>query len=414
MISAKDNDRKITNRVLFFISLLLFAYTTSRAYLLSFTWDESYSYLEFTRKGIFTLSSYNYMASNNHLLNTWLTELSLRLFSLSEFTLRLPNLLAHILFLVYSGKLVSKIPSKTLIICSFLILNLNPFVIDFFSLSRGYGLSMGLMIGSLYFSYKFIELKSSYLFAFISILFAGIGLLANLTLLNYFLIISTLLVIIYVFSNLKKSALNQLKQISLKILIILSPLLILLFIFSIIMDLKKAGGFFFDGKTGFWNDTIISLINESLYENVVFTKAMLFFEILIILLISATLLICCIIIKKDKSNWKNSFMIFISMVLILNIIANYIQHKAFGILFPKERTALFYIPLFTLLMVFLVNYFSQNSSKIIKGLIIGLTLLFCSNFLFSMNFSYFIQWKNEADVKNMINYLKSNKKEIPM
>jgi hypothetical protein len=31
-----------------------------------------------------------------------------------------------------------------------------------------------------------------------------------------------------------------------------------------------------------------------------------------------------------------------------------------------------------------------------------------------MNFSYFIQWKNEADVKNMINYLKSNKKEIPM
>src|ERR1035437_8833160 len=230
MISAKDNDRKITNRVLFFISLLLFAYTTSRAYLLSFTWDESYSYLEFTRKGIFTLSSYNYMASNNHLLNTWLTELSLRLFSLSEFTLRLPNLLAHILFLVYSGKLVSKIPSKTLIICSFLILNLNPFVIDFFSLSRGYGLSMGLMIGSLYFSYKFIELKSSYLFAFISILFAGIGLLANLTLLNYFLIISTLLVIIYVFSNLKKSALNQLKQISLKILIILSPLLILLFI----------------------------------------------------------------------------------------------------------------------------------------------------------------------------------------
>lgn len=411
MISINEKERKITNRVLFFIGLLLFAYTVSRAYLLSFTWDESYSYLEFTRKGIFTLSNYNYMAANNHLLNTWLTEFSLNVLGLSEFTLRLPNLLAHLLFLIYSGKLVFKLSSNLLIICSFLILNLNPFVLDFFSLSRGYGLSMGLLMGSLYYAYMFIEGKNSYFYALISILFAALGVLANLTLLNYFLIITALFVIIYIFRNLKKTTL---KQVYIKVLMILSPLLILLFIYPIIINLKNTGAFFFGGKTGFWSDTIVSLINESLYENAFLNKFTIVIEIFNILLISISLLVIIYQIRKDKSKLMKSFLVFIFMIIFLNIIANYIQHKSLGILYPKERTAMFYIPLFSLLIVFLLEYLLRHYGKVFKGFIIGFTLLFCTNYLYSLNFHYVISWQNEADAKNMVNNLITNKKEIPV
>src|SRR5665213_1523943 len=153
---------KTINITLWVIGILLFAYTISRAFLLSFTRDESFTYLEYVRKGILVLSHYNTTSANNHLLNTWLMELSSKIFGISEFSLRLPNVLAHTLFLIYSAKLVAKLNSNLLIIGSFLILNLNPFLLDFFSLARGYGLSIALMMASLYYAYIFIAENRNY------------------------------------------------------------------------------------------------------------------------------------------------------------------------------------------------------------------------------------------------------------
>ena len=92
---------KKETKVLFVFAFFIFSYTLVRAHLLSFTWDEAFSYLQYVRNGIVIPDKYETMSANNHLLNTWLNIKLVNLFGLSEFVLRIPSLCAHLLFLYY-------------------------------------------------------------------------------------------------------------------------------------------------------------------------------------------------------------------------------------------------------------------------------------------------------------------------
>jgi hypothetical protein len=111
IFSSKDQPDKVTNLILIISGLLLFSYTVARAYFVSFTFDESTSYLEYVRKGIIIPTHFNGGDANNHLINTWLMEFFSWLLGTSDFVLRLPNLLAHIVYLIYSAKLVKNLSS---------------------------------------------------------------------------------------------------------------------------------------------------------------------------------------------------------------------------------------------------------------------------------------------------------------
>src|SRR6476620_6522561 len=126
IFSGSSEDRKSTF-LLFSLSSFLFLYVFVRACKLSITWDEAYNYLEFTRKGILSPYFFNGVAANNHLLNSWLTYFITEIFGVSEFTLRIPNLIAYILFLFYTAKISNEFSSKLFKISAFIILNINPY-----------------------------------------------------------------------------------------------------------------------------------------------------------------------------------------------------------------------------------------------------------------------------------------------
>jgi uncharacterized membrane protein len=87
------------------------------------------------------------MSANNHLLNTWLMKCSVNLFGESEFALRLPNVLAAGVYFFASGALLEKLFEKRWqIVLAFLVLTLNPFILDFFCVARGYGISLAMMM----------------------------------------------------------------------------------------------------------------------------------------------------------------------------------------------------------------------------------------------------------------------------
>ena len=151
----ENKQLKYMNWIMLAIGVSIFSYTLTRAILLSFTWDESFSYLQYVRNEILFRDKYEAMDANNHLLNTWLNIYLVKLFGVSELVLRIPSLIAHLLFLFFSFKLVKNFQGTLLIIASFLIINLNPYVLDFFSLSRGYALSLGLMMTSIYYLYVY-------------------------------------------------------------------------------------------------------------------------------------------------------------------------------------------------------------------------------------------------------------------
>ena len=142
--------KKIYFAFFLLVSLLLISFDLYKASHASFTCDESFTYLNYVHMSVLQIISYHNPFPNNHILNSLLMKLSESFFGSSELALRLPNILAHILFLVITYKLLSRYCPKNGIFF-FILVNANPFMIDFFSLARGYGLALGLMSAGIYF-----------------------------------------------------------------------------------------------------------------------------------------------------------------------------------------------------------------------------------------------------------------------
>jgi len=406
MNHLNEKGRRDLNIILSVIAMLLFGYSAIRAFRLSFTSDESYTFIEYVANNFTTFSHYGSFDANNHLLNTWLMELSSKIFGISEFTLRLPNVLAHLIFLFYSARLVRHLSSPTLIIAAFLILNVNPFLLDFFSLARGYGISLALMMGSLCHAYEFIGLRRSYRSAFCAVLFAAVALLSYFLLLNYLLIITMVFVIVNFVRNNEVDLPNKSEKMLLQIrtaLILMSPLAILLFALPIMFHLKAANAFAFGDHQGFWSDTVGSLIANNLYEDNAVKGAMDIVQTGVVVFIIIAIISMAWILSRREVRSRNPFFIFIFVVLFLCLIANGMQHEWMGINYLRGRYALYYYLLFLVLMIQFFDTLSKEKMvRISHSMGILIALFFIMNFLNAANLHYVNNWKKESDLKDML------------
>lgn len=141
--------------LIFASSVFFLVYVILNAVRVSFSHDEATTFLNYLSGDIFQL--FNFISPNNHFLNTVLAKFFYVIGGNREWVLRLPNVLGYVMYLVFSFLLVHKSTQKTLAAAGFLLLNLNPYVLDFFSLCRGYGLSMGFMVAGLFFYVSFLD-----------------------------------------------------------------------------------------------------------------------------------------------------------------------------------------------------------------------------------------------------------------
>jgi len=131
-----------------------FAYAVLRAIRVPFTIDEAQTYIRYLSAAPSAI--FDFGVANNHFLNTLLAKLFSSIFGSGELVLRLPSLLSYALYLYFGFRLLDRFVSPMTAVLGFLLLNLNPYVLDFFSLSRGYGLSLGLTMASLHFFLRFL------------------------------------------------------------------------------------------------------------------------------------------------------------------------------------------------------------------------------------------------------------------
>jgi hypothetical protein len=175
---------RFTGALLLLAGIGLLASSIYRAATGPFTIDESLSF------AIFSWDPSWGAKANNHLLNTWLMQWCSRLFGNSELALRLPNVLAHGVYLGCALALVRRVRSAGLQIVGFVLLNLNLFLLDFFSLARGYGLALAFELLSLYWVVRgFTEEPRWNLgkYPYLSISAASLAVLANFSFLDYYL-----------------------------------------------------------------------------------------------------------------------------------------------------------------------------------------------------------------------------------
>lgn len=401
--------------VIFSSCILLFAYVVSRAYLLGITWDEAFSYFNFTDKGIYFPVHFDSMSANNHLLNTWLTGITTGIFGLNEFTLRIPVLFFYLMYLFFTYKMANEFTNGSAKVSVFIILNVNPYLVDFFSLSRGYGLSYGLLAGSLWYLYCYFENNFQRKYSLLSIIFAALAVLAHLTLIHFLLSLFLLVLSIDFFKEDKKQKFtNRLFSVLKKNIIAgLLLLVLLLYIIPVIYGLSKSGAFFYGGNTGFLSDTFVSIFDRMLYEKEYSSaiKYILSGCAGIILVMSVYVILRNIF--SDKYQLNKFFFPSILILLFACSVASVLQNYFLNTLLLTERTALYLLVLFTYVLVFLFKEI-KGSNKKFRYVLPVIALFGISHFANSMNLKYVVEWNWDADVKEMISDIGSRKDEIPL
>lgn len=380
------------------ISIFLLSYVGYRAYSLSFTHDESLSYTIIKGDQIWKDTA------NNHQLNTDLMKVMSNISGDSELSLRFPNVLLFIVFLFFSFNLLKHSDNIWIMISGLILMVINPFVLDYFSLARGYGLSIGFMTASLYFLLKG-NIKIDRFGSFIkdlvfSMIFAGLAVRSNLSLINFYIALLIIFIGRFIYMRQKGAGLKRNEYLIFACIIVLCVIPVY---FSIerLLWLNSLNQLFFG--TDNFDDTFNSVIISSLYnrENSPVVGYIKF--TLLGLFISG--FVYAIIKKKFFSR-------FFTMILTISIIilGLYTEFFFFGGKFPKERTAIFFIPLFTIFFY----YFSEDIIMSLKGrkktviaviffIIIGTSVIF--NFSKSANLTYAYTWDYDANTKAVMKLL---------
>ena len=159
------------------ISGAAFLYLIVKVASMPFILDEATTFVEFVQTGDL-LPTESRWTTNNHLLNTGLMWVFYQLFGDDEFVLRLPNLLAFLLYSLATFNLMRRLKSVSLKLL-FAVGMVSPmFFLDFFAMARGYGLSFAFLLWACVNWLRAQESKRAYFGAEISFFLA---IMANLS-----------------------------------------------------------------------------------------------------------------------------------------------------------------------------------------------------------------------------------------
>lgn len=392
-----------------FIALLLLTYSTYRSFNLSFTHDESNSYLHGVHHSFMEIVSNNMplATANNHMINTLSMKFFEFLFGSSVFALRLQSLIAHTLYLLFTFLILKDLKSNMVFICGFILLNLNPYLFDFFSLARGYALAISFMLMSLYFLLDFIktdQLKKLWL----TLIFGSLSVLANFALLNYFAALLLLIQLNFlrkfpsVNLNWKTFFLQKNKPVFIIILVLG------VICFEPIRKLIKFNCLYFGGDEGFWKDTVGSLIRKFTYNQ--YFPINIGFYIQTIIILFLFFYIGIFIYKFLKRNFKPERDTGFVLLLLLcsMVIVSVTQYFLLGTMFVMERFALFYFPIFMLSFIYFFDALFESKKLLRIGSLVFLILcssLYSYHFYRTINVSYCDDWRYDADTERMLNDL---------
>ena len=398
----------ISSLIILLISICVILFVVSKSAITSFTHDESYSYTRYVHLSFMDIISYKNPFPNNHILNTLLMKYSEMMFGCSELALRFPNILSFAVYLFFTFLFFKK--SNQIILVSFFILMIaNIYLIDFFGLARGYGLSFGFMLMSLYFFIRFFKskLNKDILFFNICALFA---MLSNFSLLYFYfgaIFIYNILKLLeyYVFKINSNEKYNFLKINWINIVLFIISTIIL---YEPIRKIIKFKLIDFGGEAGFIDDTVTTLIQKYFCYTWLNTYELKIAITLILIIVFGSFVIIFInILKKNKEFFVNNIaLITINSILIIISLEVILLHYFFKTNYLAGRFALFLFPLFVLNLGFLFEYFSKIKYRnIIFASSIIMALLSILYFSKNVNLNMYSEWYYDSETKNVMKEL---------
>jgi len=359
---------ELTMAVLALCSAALLLCSIYRAATTPFTIDESLSF------AIFTWDPEWGAKANNHWLNTTLMRWCSGLLGDSEISLRLPNVLAHAVFLLSTLGIVRLVRPPELRVVGFMLFAANLFVLDFFSLARGYGLAIAAETVSLY---LFVQGCSRWarpevgLYVGLSAAAGAVAVLANYSFLNYYLP----LVAVGAWVLLSDASLHRptRRHVPRTLGFLAANAAVLAIVVPRIFRLRRAGQLYVGGSRGFIVDTLASLVRASLYER---HSSALTGQLVCIAVVGVFL---ALMIEGATQWWggrQDTRFTTLAAVLGAAVALPVGQHLVLRTVYPIERAALFYVPLFAATLLFaLASWLGDLGRGWKRSALIGLTVV---------------------------------------
>jgi hypothetical protein len=383
------------------IAVSILVYIVIKATISSFTHDESFSYLHYAHTDFIDIIAFKDWYTNNHILNSVLMKYAEKLFGNSELALRLPNILLLLVYMIYCYRLFNK-NNIAVAIGVFVILCANNAMVDLFGLARGYGLSIGFMMMSIYHFTKHLETQNrrDILLFHLAMLLA---ILSSFVLLEVYF---SLLIIYNIISFIHfKVIIPQQYSFWQSNKVHLFPILVLaIILYEPVRRVMFNSDLNFGGKTGFYSDTVTSLINYALNATPITTLQADIFKILFTAIVLATTgLIVIKIAKSDIVFWnRNKSLIILNFLLILLSLTIILHRIILGADYPVARFSLFIFPLFILMVGFLLSYLHEYYKTVISIFTIGLATLSCVSFISKLDLNSCSEWEYDMYTKKMM------------
>lgn len=308
----------------------VFLYVVLRAVHVPTFHDEAATFFHYVVTGEF-LPSMALWDANNHLLNSALGGLAYRWLGPDPLFIRLPNVLGFLVYASYLHLITGRIGSTAIRFGVRLAVLTAAFSLEFFSMARGYGMSLGFMLGACYHGGFYLEGKKigHQVMAWV---WMWLAVAANLALMNTYLILLGLTALVWLTDFRKRW-----KHLAVWLVMGL-PVAVAAARYG--FELRARGLLYTGFDDGFLDVTVRSLVRYQLGVE------------------SAVVAVTVTVIGAGASLWllfdwlrdggRWTLLRTVAALLLINAIGSLLLNLLFGMNFPENRVALYYIPLFLL------------------------------------------------------------------
>lgn len=395
--------KKIYPIVIFLMGLLLFSYVFQRAALLSLTHDESATTdLVSVSLADIMFSPSRFQTANNHVLHSLFMKWSVLVFGWKEWSIRLPNVLSFLLYYAAAVWYMHRVSKQiTVRIAGVFIFCTVPYLLDFFSLARGYGIANAFSLAAFvmltgYFHYN----EKKYLL--LSFCLSAFAVYANFTWLNVHLGLWLLMnagTIIFSRKENGQSLITTMLQNNIYPLLI--SCLLALLIYKPISFLRKQDEFKWGAAE--WITSFNNFINDLLYGHSFAGNGKSSILIIAFCLLAAVLMAVLVFIKHLYRYRQHAFAAFYSkagllslLLLLIIIMATVAQRYLLHTFYIDGRKATLYIPVLLCFITASASWLREKYNTAGNTAWALLSVIFIYQFCLSFNFKSCREWWYDA------------------
>lgn len=358
-------------------------------------------------------SPLQFQSANNHILHSLFMKWSVSLFGWHEWSIRLPNLLA---FGVYYGaalRITKRITSQSYLqLAGVFILCSAPFVLDFFSLARGYGIAtaFGLFSFAALNDYFYNENKKHLFVAFAT---AACAVYANFTWLNLYAGLWAVFVAGWILMIKKEQPfLKAFVSINLYPLLFAGVLAVLSYLPISFLKTKDE----FKWGANNWIDSFKTFCNDWIYNYQIgnwnasgLSNTLMYLFSIGIILAWMTGMIRSFKTKATSANSSVKTMVLASSLILILVGGTIVQRHLLNTFYIDGRKALFYFPLVLLLLSILTIKLLEQNRFYLKATGTALLLLFAFQFTRNLNLYSCREWWYDASSKDAALFISKHK-----